>query len=214
MVKSKPKKQNILDVFGRDPENMDELGHCVIAMLNQNKDGVSVVGFKWDVTHHDLVSNTHSSPEGRPQNFMCKTGLPSGYPGWTGRVWVRYSRQMSGFGNDSFYRTLTHTGTGGGGSYGGPFTNIANAHYLRHGHNISSSAYPRPEIFSWDYKFYDEDWPAVTESIEREMTYNTLAGINTNTIQHKFEWYDPVTLTKDAEFMAECALIKAGCTIA
>lgn len=202
-----PIKNSILKVFGKEPETLDELAECVIAVINSQPNGKSkkyhVVGFAWVLCHSPSISNTHSSPEGYPQNFRQISELPKGYPGWGGRVWIRYQDAPDSFGCSPFKMTLSNTGTGGGGSYGGPWTEIEAVRYQKLG-NLSRSEkhYPRINCYSWDYRIYDLDWPLIKKWAD-EMTFlGNLKGqpwINT----HKFNWTDPEILEADARFIAD-----------
>jgi hypothetical protein len=204
---NKPIKANILKVYGRDPATLDELAECVMAVINSQAP-VPVVGFAWDINYHEMVPNSHSSPEGLPDNFRNQDHLPKGYPGFSGRVWIRYGEEPESFGSDAFRRTLTHPGTGGFGSYSGPWTAIGTARFQRYGHRQIPDAYPEINYYSWDYRIYLADWPALEQWVEQQQILSTLSGKPWQT-SHKFNWTDPATLAADAEFMAECATIKA-----
>lgn len=216
---NKPIKQNILKVYGRDPETLEELARCVITMIESQRNGspqrkYKVLGFAWDITHSDMVSNSHSSPEGYRQNWGRDDTLPKGYPGWNGRVWIRYSEECRSFGSDPFTKTLTHPGTGGAGSYDGPWRQVAHARFKRYCNyrRMPSSAYPEPKIYSWDYRFYELDWPKLALWVEKQKMWSELSGQPWQK-QHKFEWTDPETLIADSAFIAECATIKAKETV-
>jgi hypothetical protein len=94
-----PRKQHVLDVFGREPETLDELAYCTIKVIESVKadrwghskttETCNVVGFSWDI-RDSMVSNSHSAPLDGVSNWGGKDGLPTVYPGWTGRVWIRY----------------------------------------------------------------------------------------------------------------------------
>ena len=193
-----PRKAHILKIFGREPESMDELACCVIKVIAHEH---PVVGFAWDIEHR-AVSNSHECPmDGKTNWGGREQDAPRNYPGWQGRVWVRYSKPTPSFGNNPFDRSLTYPGTGGWGSYEGPFQSIATAWDRQYGHNAPKTAYPEPQVYSWDYRIFDSDWPGVTEEMRTQMTFNKIAGID-SIYKHKFEWHNPETLTKDAEFIA------------
>jgi hypothetical protein len=212
-----PRKQYILDVYGRDPDTLDEVAECVIAVINNcdNSDSwsknkkkevkkVKVLGFSWNI-NYGAVSNSHSAPLDGKENWGNRDkSLPTSYPGWSGRVWVRYEAPYPSFGNDPFNKTLTHTGSGGFGGYNGPWEDIATARFRRYGHTHPKDAFPEPQILSWDYRFYNSDWPGLDESVRQQRVYDTLAGHPT-IMNHKFLWQDPETMVKDAEFLAYCA---------
>jgi hypothetical protein len=227
-----PNKKYAQAIYGEEPKTMDELAQAVIKVLNNyqehrtRREGSKTVmtssptarcvGLSWRVTHSDMVSNSHSGPEGYPQNFMRKKDIPTGYPGWTGRVWVRYEREAGySFGSDPFNRTLTHTGTGGGGSYNGPWEKISNTRFQRFKHARGPNMYPEVCCFSWDFRIYDADWPEVTANIveEREKaimwaTLNNKTGPAQPT--HTFLWEDESTKLADLEFIEECRIINTS----
>jgi len=209
-------KERILQVYGREPESLDELARCVIAVIeNQKNDDYGqggknyrVAGFAWDIHYRDLVSNTHSSPAGLPQNWRGEAHLPKGYPGWMGRVWIRYAEPCRSFGSSPFDSTLTHTGTGGAGGYGGPWETISAERFRRYGHKRVKDAYPEICCYSWDYRIYQADWPKLTQWVEKQQIWSELSG-KPWLKNHTFEWNDPEVLAQDAAFLAECATIKA-----
>ena len=207
-------KDRLLKIYGKEPESLDELARCVIKVISEQKSTrdassrkCNVVGFCWDIVHSPRISNTHSSPIDGVTNWGSKPDKPTGYPGWTGRVWIRYEQEYPTFSSDPFSATLTHPGTGGFGSYNGPWEQISTAYYKRHGHKVASK-FNRPAVYSWDYRFYQSDWPVLSDEINKLEMFHKLAGTNTNK-KHYFLWEDSDQKIKDAEFIADCALQKA-----
>lgn len=206
---TKPIRSNILKVFGKDPESMDELAQCIIAVIENQFNGSSksakkykVLGFAWDLRHSMCVSNTHSSPEGHPQNFRVDSNLPKGYPGWSGRVWIRYQDECKDWADSPFKETLTHTGTGGAGSYNGPWSTVSAARWQRFGLDRKfEKYYPYINCYSWDYRIYDLDWPAIEKWKEEMMFLGNLKGEPWE-YTHKYNWTDPETLEADATFIS------------
>lgn len=223
---NKPLKENILKVYGREPETLDELARSVIAVINSQENGDlfdrkrrnvpkfhQVIGFAWDVKHSEMVSNSHSSPEGYPQNWGGKPELPKGYPGWIGRVWIRYNEECRSFGSNPFTKTLTHPGTGGWGDYDGPWKGISGARFKRYSQKREpKDAYPEPKVYSWDYRFYNLDWPLIAHWVEKQKMWAELSG-QPWANSHRFNWTDPDVLAADSAFIAECATIKAKETV-
>ena len=220
-----PRKQRVLDIFGREPATMDELAQCVIAVVNTYKEyritgrgkksirtetpGPRVVGFSWQITHSDCVSNSHSQPLDGVSNWGGKDDKPKGYPGWTGRVWIRYEKEPTSFGSDPMANTLTHTGTGGYGGYGGPWEAISSARWRRYGHEREASMYPQIACYSWDYRIYDMDWPLIQEVYEKELIWGILADKPVYNLSHRFLWEDSATKLADTEFLADCVIWNA-----
>jgi hypothetical protein len=195
-------------IYGRLPTDMDDLGHCVRAVLNAQPAStnmyakpIKVIGLHWDVEHRALISNTHECPLDGVTNWGGdRPGAPRGYPGWQGRVWVRYADPIDSFGNSPWDATVTHPGTGGWGSYEGVWKNICGKHYQVFGGNRKMATYPQPQCYSWDFKIFDQDW----ECIPREITWVLLNSVNPvpgSKMTHKFDWDDPHTVKWDKEFM-------------
>jgi hypothetical protein len=224
-----PNKEYARSIYGDEPRTMDELAHAVMKVLNEyqerrrHREGrkyvtttspkARCVGLAWQLTHSDHISNSHSSPEGFSQNWGNREGIPTGYPGWGGRVWVRFAEQTGySFGSDPFSRTLTHVGTGGGGSYNGPWTKVSTARFHRYGHSRDPSVYPYICCFSWDFRIYDADWPLVTENImteyEKAIVWATLNNdVKPLTPRHSFQWDDEETKLADEAFMLEKEMV-------
>ena len=187
------RKQKVLDIFGKDPEDLDELAECVITVINKQTDN-SVIGFCWCI-NFDEVRNTHNCPANGKTNWGGRNPrVPTSYPGWSGRVWIRYNKAISG--SEPFYSTLTYPGTGGFGGYSGPWERVSSEYFKMHGHKISKD-YPRPQIFSWDYSIFLDDWPCIYNNIEAQHIINKLAGTKMSA-NHKYMWNDAATIKSDA----------------
>jgi hypothetical protein len=186
-----------------EPRNLDELAQIVIATINRNVvsdvEGCRVVGFVWDIKH-GAVRTSHSHPILTERNESVP--YYGEVPGWNGRVWIRFSDEIKHWGSDSFSRTLTYPGTGGAGSYNGPWAQVAQAHFNRFGHGT----YPKIHCFSWEYRLYDSDWPLLAEVIEWEKnkTWAVLTDTTFNRPDHQFKWVDESVAAADEKFIQEC----------
>jgi hypothetical protein len=198
-----------------EPKTLDELAWFVIKAIELYNDRGSkpkVVGFGWDVSRRD-VCNSHDCPIDGVRNWggreVMKDGSPAprSYTGWQGRVWIRYSNEVKGFGSDPFNNTLTYPGTGGWGGYNGPFEKISNARFKRYGHKAPKGAYPEPQVYSWDYRFYEDDWPLVKDTIEKETIVAHLTGQKKLRFEHKFLWQDSDIVAADREFLEELKVV-------
>lgn len=191
-----PRKQRILKIFGKEPENLDELARCVIACTETRTK--KVLGLAWNIHHQDLVSNTHSFPLDGVSNWHGHKDKPRGYPGWTGRVWLRLNTSKDWDIGDS----LTYTGTGGGGGYGGLWENLSTMYYQIYGHKPApkDAIIDRPCIYSWDYRFFDSDWPGIANEIEQQRIMAALRGTKP-IFTHKFSWEDPAQKALDDQFI-------------
>lgn len=188
-------KDKIINEYGGEPRSLDELGNTVVKILNDESKGL-LIGFKWDIRHRD-VANTHNCPIDGVQNWNQRqtNGIPTSYKGWAGRVWIRLSDELQKlkFASDLFSKTLTYTGTGGGGCYNGPWSKI-------YGHWASTernSRFKKPILYSWDYRFYDDDWPEVTASLMKRKSFNALASSYEDLDKHIYFWENPAARIRD-----------------
>ena len=183
-------------------EFIQQLTHTVIDRVNHNlKDNNKVVGLQLDLAWYDLVSNSHSAPVGKPTNFGARPGLPTSYPGWSGRTWIRYAKNPIERGSDPLIRTCLHTGTGGFGSYNGPWSLLHNQIFIaRRKYNyISPTEYNElmPVCYSWDCRVFAEDFPEILELYRTESVFERLKNGNANQRQYSYRWEDPATLAAD-----------------
>jgi hypothetical protein len=185
-----PRKQKILDIFGKEPESLDELGQCVIQVANTYKPyyytdkpiQTKVLGLKWEIRRGD-VSNSHSCPLNGHTNWSNRNKeLPSSYRGWSGRVWLRVNSSRCATALDG---TLTYTGTGGYGAYNGPWCLL--------------SRMTNANIYSWDYRFFEDDWPLIKEQYEMQQTFDILKDGKVQPQSHIFLWEDPEIVESDRE---------------
>lgn len=191
------RKQKWLDIVGSEPKNLDELfegtkrvlQHC----LEQNNPNIKLHGLAWDIYYNNRVSNSHSCPLNGVTNWRSESDKPTGYPGFQGRVWVRYSSRPSLFGSDVFKNTMTHTGTGGYGSYNGPWREITSVMYKSKHQCADSIIYP----MSWDYKIFLDDWEGLLPMLMLVKLRDTKIDISYN-----MEWTDPEALQQDKDIIS------------
>lgn len=207
------KKQHIIDAFGKEPETLDEVAQSVIAVANANLKArsltpddscASVSGFSWNIVYNKKVSNSHNSPIGGHRNWGGDNkDLPNSYPGFSGRLWIRYNNKdrlvTSGWGSDPLRSSLTYTGTGGYGSYSGPWEKLCSAYFKKYGHKVGKEMH-RPDIYSWDYRFFLSDWPLIEEWIGQRELWSQLKSNKGWLGGHEFTWNDPATEEIDDEF--------------
>lgn len=168
-------KQQILDVYGHEPQSLDDLGMCVVTMIQHRirslrpcRPGLELTALQWEMRQHDLVNNSHSSPQGYPKNPFRTPDSPTGFPGWIGQVDIGLRGDYPGFASDMFHGTLTYPGTGG------------------KTRRLGEAA--RSECFGWDYRFFDADWPDVAEGVDRHRTWTILKGDPPWIGYHRFHW--------------------------
>lgn len=202
------KQQHIKDIYGKEPETLNEIAESVIAVINQKR---KVAGFAWDVKYTERVSNSHTAPITGYSNFLGKRTINS-YPGFAGRVWIRYSEpDPNCFGSEVFPATLTYTGTGGSGSYSGLWGKIS-LHAGSANHKRDKNIqHPGVDCLSWDYRFFLQDFPGILDEVnariiqfEKEVAWDKLMNRyihSTFYYSHKFEWEDPTIKAMDDKFL-------------
>lgn len=213
-----PQQQHLVDAFGKMPKTLDEAAECVISVINQH---VPIIGFQWDIDYSSCVSNSHRAPIGCARNFNRDPNLPTGYPGFEGRVWVRFAnKEYTGFASDAFANTLTYTGTGSAGAYNGPWSAVTVAYNLLRMKMRGEAIPPRPVLFSWDYRFYLSDFlglpesmqqpaaehAAVNEQIAQENVWRILQDLspqplNRLRLNHRFLWEHESVKQADQEIL-------------
>ena len=196
-----------------EPKTIDEIGPYFIEAMN--KVGPKVTGLAWDVVWSNKVSNSHSAPRGYKTNFMRDENKPTSYPGWVGRVWIRFRNSPEFMRlSDMMGINGIHPGTGGSGAYGGPWDKISHTSYLSGVHYNDG-----PHCYSWDTKIFDFDWPTVDtgkilkEKYDRQLDEYEKAKVwallhnkyvspfSFNSPEHKFLWTDPDVLLDDTRFI-------------
>lgn len=189
-------KKKMISMYGREPNTLDELGELVIMAINrvfiEAECKRRVLGMKWSVTRTN-VRTSHDAPIGQKTSWSSeeamKNNIPTYAPGWEGRVWIAYSDQKADrsiiFGSDPFGATLTYPGTGGYGSYDGPWKKsmVNNSYTNRH-----TAILP----YSWDYRFYMSDWPNIMHTVEKDIVFSRISGKpdTTRFDHHTFFWED------------------------
>lgn len=144
-IERKKNKEKLDEEFLKTfhPSNLKE---CVNIYLD--KCGIPIFEeLHWEVNYYDHVSNSHSAPINGETNWgERKEGVPTGYPGFSGRIWGSYNpkdRSISEYcGNFSHDRVIIpglHTGSGGGGG---------------------------DRKFSYQFQFFLEDFPTFKEEFE------------------------------------------------
>lgn len=105
-----------------------------------------------DVSYQSIISNSHNCPKNGMTNWHHDANKPSGYPGWEGRIWLIFDKDISGsFGGDLLQGSGLHSGTGGYGYY-----DLDPSVYIRKGYE---KEYP----LSWSVKIFEEDFQVVNK---------------------------------------------------
>ena len=93
----------------------------IVEYLVKTIDNPNIAGLIIRANWKECVSNSHSAPRSKEQNFLRNPDKPLGFPGWEGKVWVITHGQL---GSDilRYYRNESsgiRNGTGGYGLYSG-----------------------------------------------------------------------------------------------
>jgi hypothetical protein len=88
---------------------------------------------KMTLKFSDHLSNSHSAPEGKEQNWRRDPNLPLGYPGWAGVISGRYDYRDTVSYTDVFKATKIRTESGSGNG----------------------------RIFHYNVKLFAEEWPSM-----------------------------------------------------
>lgn len=144
-----------------------------------------VVGFSWNLTYSNRISNTHSAPKGKRSNWGCyDKDLPIGYPGFSGRIWVRYENHPVSFGSSPFENTCVHTGTGGAGNYDHQKWSALKLYTKNR--KLADEIW---HTYSWDVKIFVEDFPELEEAITFEILKGDFENGSTRRT-YQYNWED------------------------
>lgn len=171
---------------------MEKIKNNIVSLNGKSKKCANLVGFAWELSH-DIIHRSY------PYQRI---------PGWYGRVWIRLDNEISGFGSDLFDGTKTYVGSGGAGSYDGPWTNIQKRYVRVFGFHQQNSEYPAPRLLSYTYNFYDNDWPGLEQSFSEEKLISELSQkTSMKNRKHSFEWTSPETVSADLHFIDNIPII-------
>lgn len=199
-------KKHLTKKYG-EPTSLDELFDLVKNVLEEQ---TVVIGLAWSVSYRENISNTHYAPINGETNWGCKDDKPRGYPGFTGRVWVRIGKSpRNGWISDMFNKALTYPGTGGAGPYDGPWTAVSSTRWQKYGHRRNTEYYPEINCYSWDFRFFSSDFPEIVDTWIKNNLFNAIKTSNAiiKIDQYKV-WEDPQTALADQQFIEQCKFDK------
>lgn len=177
----------------------DEAGDVVVRLLNQ-RHGDVVLGLAWDTVYFDCVSNSHCAPRGGVQNWTGREKGPRGYPGFSGRVWMLLSNISHRFSpSDMLRNVFIHPGTGGFGTYNGPWTDLYREWQRLQdssplSHKRFTEKHPEPQVHSWDIKMFCQDWSRLHDDLAAMHAFNILKDevcLDSDRINFQYEWTNP-----------------------
>lgn len=164
----------------------------------------NLVGLGLDVGWSDSVSNTHSCPHNGVTNWGGRVeGAPRGYPGWCGRIWVRYKREPQ-WGSDPLCVVRVFSGTGGFGGYNGPWEKVMEAwhHVERSARRPRGKRKPEPQCYGYGVELFAADFPELVEVYDMERAQLRLEGKDVMPRINK-SWTHPDVLQEDKELIAQ-----------
>lgn len=199
---------------------LDIIAPKVYAKINNRmqKAGNALLGLCFEVSYSDCVSNSHSCPRGGVTNWNKDPSKPMWYKGLTGRVWARYSRSPEYFGSDVFRHSGCHTGSGGYGSYNGPWDQITGCYWRLkkqlgkrefpfHGVSLEEFSSLAPTCYSWGCKMFLDDWPGTLDLIENALMLAKLSG---DLPQHTARWIAQSASDDDQQILKLLQLVTNG----
>lgn len=170
----------------------DQIAQRVISKVNKSTSG-ALVGMK--LTLRRAHRTTLSEGSIRTRTF----------PGWQGRVWVRFDAH-SDIGSDvsRYLRSADlHTGTGGFGSYNGPWTSLY--HLWHHNHDVLKD-WPEPRVYSWDCTLFQDDFVDICNGMDTIRAFAALSGESSEWNRSEFWWEDPALEQQDWQMYRELEL--------
>jgi hypothetical protein len=168
---------------GHEPQTFNEVAEAVLKVMQHNTSN-TVVGFAWDVRYQS--SRAHNSHEVKDKYKPYDACM-------VGRVWIRLAKRNTGWAPDVLKNTLTYHGTGGYGSYNGPWEHLYKPYH---------TAKEPLHYYSYDYSFVVKDWPALFYEIEKRRTLSLLTN-DPLKISHAFKWIDPAVTVYDNKLLAQ-----------
>lgn len=153
---------NVFEKFG-EPRDLDELGKFVIDVVNSQIDSRNEVAGLCFIVDYSTIYDTVYNRFNEIKKIARK--------GFKGRIWISF-KEKPNFITLSTYikKSNTYTGSGGGGDYG--------CLYLKYTPGL---------MFSWDYRFYLDEFPAIEMAIQEEELICALMNKEYKN-HHKFVW--------------------------
>lgn len=202
MTKEHPLRKRYLELNeGIDPESLTQVFISVKRVadnyfIEMGEDNC-ILSLSIDVRYSDSVSCSHHAPLGERTNWSGDKSRPSNFPGFAGRITVRYKNRPHTFGSVPLKPSLTHTGTGGWGSFERGDQELCKAWSELHSRRLRNKIFPWPEpvFYSWDYRFFLQDFPAFQKRFEKMQVINILQDetLSENDLRSNAYWQDPET---------------------
>lgn len=178
---SSHKIQHLLDIYGKEPATLDELGDAVVAVANtflsSTTDPGRIVGLEWYIQYFDPTNPDRHRPSLDRDRFIHTDISWINRQCWQGTIWIRYSgyvtNLLNAFDNTSTYVSKTETPYTP--DYSGPdwFYRYKNFIYV-----LLDGAETKCSLMStvWHYMIYVEDWPLLQKKVLEEKTWHILGN--------------------------------------
>lgn len=177
-----------------EPANLDELGLALVNHVNnlgasskgRDKDQ-RVLGLVWNISSGEQC-NSHNSPVGIPSSFRD----PDRFPAFYGRVWLRLAKAPGWSATDYFEGSCCHLGSGGGGSYDGPWDQLYTTWHQQHRRwrTRVKPDYPEPNLYSWTFTVWLQDWPLIEKHYGKLDMLDMIKGVRVDYLKrnHTFAY--------------------------
>lgn len=203
------RKQWLVETYG-EPETLEQLFELHKQVISSQLDRTNkLLGLAWSISYRERLSNTHYAPIHGETNWGCKPEKPSGYPGFTGRVWIRMEHSPRNgwvsWVSELFNKALSYPGTGGYGSYDGPWKAVSSAQYKMYGRQRDAE-FPEVVCYSWDYRFFSADYPLLVGNWIKDKMFDIIKTNVVPDISEYREWNDPEQEELDKAFLSYAEL--------
>jgi len=175
----------------------DDIHNTIDRALDVNR----LLGLKIQV-RPGYLGASHNSPIGEFTNFA----RPKTYEAMIGRIWMRFNTEADGFwAVNIFNGSPYHIGTGGGGDYNSPWSNVYKIYYERfkdqplHITRRGNKLY-KPVIYSFAFNLWLDDFPELRKSEQNKKLLRQIAGDKTKPTDSEIHWTDIETAVIDDEF--------------
>lgn len=188
------KRDSMFEKYG-EPISLEELAIFVVNVSNDElpKKQHITGGISWDI-NYGYVYNTFESPINGVVNYYSEPELPTSYDGFFGTIWIRATYDTKLPISRRIENSFTYTGVGGYGCYGGPWSDLERDLISNKNLDFCKEYF---SIYSWDYRFFIEDFPLLFKKIEEEKIISIMQGEKIFCKNNKFFWQNEEVTKQD-----------------
>ena len=175
----------------------DDIHNTIDRALDVNR----LLGLKIRV-RPGYLGTSHNSPIGESTNFA----RPKTYEAMIGRIWMRFDKEADGFwATNIFNKSPYHIGTGGGGDYDSPWSNVYKVYYERFKDqplHVTRKGFilNKPVLYSFSFNFWLDDFPEFRKSEQHKKLLRQISGDKIKATDKEIHWTDSITAMIDDEF--------------